>query len=339
MFTIKGKELAIDLGTANSRVYTDGAGLTVQEPTVVALDTKTQEIIAFGKEAFDMVGRTPEGMYVAYPMVEGVISDFDLAEAYLKHLMTKADPGLHLIRPRVTIAVPTRVTDVEKRALEDACIQAGAGEVELMEEPRAAATGAGLPVKSTRGSMVLSLGAGASECAVLSLDGIVSSRSTTVAGNFLDAEIVQFFREEKELLIGQPMAEQIKIRLGSCFAAGVGETMEVHGRDVRTGMPRITVTDESEIYDMITAPLADVVDIVISTLETTPPELSRDILHRGILLTGGMAKLRGIREFVEDAVNIPVAIADHPMECVVYGCADGLSGKSTETGRKQKEEQ
>ncbi len=330
MFTIKGKELAIDLGTANSRVITEGVGLSVEEPTVVALDTKTEEIIAIGQEAFDMVGRTPEGMYVAYPLVEGVISDFDLAEAYLRSLMQKADPGMHLIRPKVTIAVPTRVTDVERRALEDACIQAGAGEAVLMEEPRAAATGAALPVDSPKGSMVLSMGAGTTECAVLSLGGIVSSRSTAVAGHSLDSDIIQYFRDTKELLIGQPMAEQIKITLGSCLPGAGLETMEVHGRDVRTGMPRITETDEAEMYDVITRPLADVVDIVISTLETTPPELSRDILERGITVTGGMSQLRGMQEFLENAVQIPVSIARDPMLCVVRGCGAELLKKGTE---------
>lgn len=331
MFSLKGKGLAIDLGTANSRVITAGTGLTVEEPTVVALDTNTQEIIAFGQDAFAMVGRTPEGMYVANPLVEGVISDFDLAEAYLRYLMNKADPGMHLIRPKVTIAVPTRVTDVERRALEDACIQAGAGEAELIEEPRAAARGAGLPVDSPRGSMVLSMGAGTTECAVLSLGGIVSSRSTIVAGNSLDQDIIHYFRDNKSLLIGQQMAEQIKMRLGSCYPDSVSEVMEVHGRDVRTGMPRITETSESEVFDVITEPLADVVDMVISTLETTPPELSRDILEHGMTLTGGLSLLRGMREYLEETVRIPVRIAEQPLFCVVFGCADGFEIKGTES--------
>lgn len=321
MFTIKGKELGIDLGTANSRVFTQGRGLTVEEATVVAMDTKNQEIIAFGKKADDMLGRTPDGIFVAHPLVEGVISDFDLAEAYLRYLMEKADPGLHLIRPRVTVSVPTLVTDVERRAIEDACIQAGAGEAVLVDEPLAAATGAFLPVNGPRGSMVLSMGAGSTECAVLSLGGIVSSRSTVVAGRFFDTEIMRHFRDAKELLIGDQMAEQIKIQLGACLPGVYAETMEVHGRDLRTGMPRITETDTAEVYDIIMPHMGEIVDVVISTLETTPPELSRDILDRGMILTGGMAGLRGVRDFLEEAIRIPVRIAEEPMRCVVYGCA------------------
>lgn len=319
--SLRGKDLAIDLGTANSRVVCIGSTSIIDEPTVVSIDTKTQEVIAFGAEAHQMIGKTPEGMTVVYPLEDGVISDFDLAEAYLRYLMTKADPGFHLIRPMVTIAVPTRVTDVERRALEDACIQGGAREVIPMEEPLAAATGAGMPVAYPGGSMVVSMGAGTTEVAVLSLNGIVSSRSSLVGGLYVDREIIRYIRETYELMIGPQMAEQIKIALGSFLVADLSRSLEVHGRDVRTGMPKIMTITESEVYDVIIASTAEIVDIIISTLETTPPELARDILRSGIVLTGGMSKLRGVDAYLAEALQIPVTIADDPMGAVIRGCA------------------
>lgn len=322
---LKGKDLAIDLGTANSRVIVAGSEKSVEEQTVVALDTQTQEIIALGNEAHKMIGKTPEGIMVVYPLEDGVISDFDLAEAFLRYLMTNADPGFHLIRPLVTIAVPTRVTDVERRALEDACVQAGAREVTLVEEPLAAAAGAGLPVNDAGGSLVVSMGAGTIEVAVLSLGGIVSSRSSTTAGLFLDREIVRYIRDHYELMIGPHMAEEIKVKLGSYLADDLYRELEVHGRDLRTGMPRIITVHESEIHEIVTSTTADMVDVIISTLETTPPELAKDILKAGIVLTGGMSLLRGVDLFLEEALQIPVRIAQRPLDAVVRGCA-GIAG-------------
>lgn len=318
---LRGKDLAIDLGTANSRVVCIGSDKIIDEPTVVAIDTKTQEILAYGLEAHRMVGKTPEEIMVVYPLEEGVISDFDLAESYLRFLMNKADPGFHLIRPLVTISVPTIVTDVERRALEDACIQAGAREVIPMEEPLAAAAGAGLPVQQPGGFMVVSMGAGTTEVAVVSLNGIVSSRSSLVSGQYIDRGISKFVRENHELMIGPQMAEQIKIELGSFLAADLSRSMEAHGRDVRTGMPKLITVTESEIYDVLIETAQETVDSIISTLETTPPELAKDILRTGIVLTGGMSMLRGVDVFLADALNIPVAIAPDPIFAVIRGCA------------------
>lgn len=334
MIALRGYDLAIDLGTANCRIIPLGkTDKIIQEPTVVALDTQTQDIVAFGQEAYEMVGKTPKGIQVVYPLEDGVISDFDLASAYLKNFMNKADPGLKLIRPSVTISVPTRITDVERRALEDCCIEAGTREVVLLEQPLAAAMGAELPTDQAVGSMIVCLGAGLIEAAIVSLDGIVSSRSSLTAGRFMDREIARYIREEHELMVGPQMAEQIKNELTNCNGNS-GKSMRVHGRDLRTGLPKFSDIHEEEIFGVIEPYIEELLQHIISALETTPPELSRDILQRGIVLAGGMAQMNGLVELVQDAVNIPVHLAKHAQGAVVLGCAMDRK-EQLEMGRKK----
>lgn len=319
LFQFKGKDLAIDLGTANSRVAIPDQGIVIDEPTVVAIDEKTNEPIAYGMEAERMDGKTPEGVFIVYPMEEGVIGDFDLTQEWLRALMAKADPGMHLIRPKVSLAVPTIITDVERRALEDACIQAGARETLLVEEPLAAAVGAGLPVDTPEGAMVLCLGAGTSEVAIVSMGGIVSARSSAVAGRFVDREIIRRIREQYMLTIGERTAERIKQVLGSCLSADLHREMEIHGRDARTGMPRSLLLEEEFVYDVLQPLLVALVDICMAALETTPPELARDILTNGMTITGGGARLRGIAQFLAESTGVPVHLAEDAENAVVRG--------------------
>lgn len=321
MISLRATDLAIDLGTANTHIITlDKSDRVLSEPTVVALDIQNQDIVAFGEEAYEMVGKTPKGLQVVFPLEDGVISDFDLANTFLKQFMTKADPGLHLIRPSVTISIPTRITDVERRALEDCCIESGAREVVLLEQPLAAAMGAGISTQEAIGNMVVCLGAGLVEAAIVSLDGIVSSRSSLVAGRFLDREIARYIKETHELMIGPQMAEKLKNTLVNVHQ-DTGQTMKTHGRDLRSGLPKIIDVHEHEIFQVLEPYLAELVNHIIAALETTPPELSSDILRRGILLTGGMAKMKGLLDLLQEAVQIPVHVAKQPEHSVVMGCA------------------
>ena len=317
------KDIGIDLGTANTLVYMKGRGIIIREPSVVAVDIRTDKVCCVGQEAKEVIGRTPESVVTVRPLRDGVIADFDITISMLEDLNRRAAGTGFLVRPRVVICVPSGVTGVERRAVRDVTEQAGARKVLVIEEPMAAALGAGLPVAEPTASMIVDIGGGTSEVAVISLGGIVASRSVRVGGDKFDAAIVSYIRRNFNLLIGEPTAERIKIEIGSAVPLdGEGETelsTEVKGRNLLTGLPQsITVTSQ-QIRQALADPLSEVVEAVRYTLERTPPDLSADIIDRGIILTGGGALLRGINRLIHETTHMPVKIAENPLDCVAVG--------------------
>ncbi|MDD5795785.1 MAG: rod shape-determining protein [Oscillospiraceae bacterium] len=318
------KDVAIDLGTANTLVCIKGRGIVLREPSVVAIDAQTEAVIAVGKEAKDMIGRTPDSIIAVRPLKDGVIADFDVTSAMLKHFIRKAVKTGAFSKPRIIICMPSGVTEVERNAVEDAAYQAGGKQVELVEEPMAAAIGAGLPVDEPVGSLVVDIGGGTSEVAVISLGDIVTSCSVRVAGDKFDEAIINYIKKEYNLIIGERTAEAIKIGIGSAFPYEDEQSMVVKGRNVVDGLPKdVTVTAE-EIRDALAEPLMTIVEAIKSTLEKTPPELSADIIDSGIMLTGGGALLRGIDMLVMQQTGMPVHTAAKPLECVAIGAGRKL---------------
>jgi rod shape-determining protein MreB len=315
-------DMGVDLGTANTLVYVRGRGIVINEPSVVAVNTKTDKILAIGHEAKRMVGKTPSHILAIRPLIKGVVSDFEATEKMLKYFIEKVhkDRGIFFPKPKIVIGIPLDTTEVERKAVEDAALSAGAHTVYLVEEVVAAAIGARLPIGESTGSMVVDLGGGTSEIAVLSLFGIVASRSLEIAGVELDKHIMSYLREENGILVGDKTAEELKINLGSAYPVELPlEEMKVRGRDLITGLPKeITVTVE-QIREAIRRPLGTIVDTLKGVLESTPPELVADIAERGIILTGGGALLPGIDRVIQDALRIPVKVADDPLTCVVRG--------------------
>lgn len=318
------KDVAIDLGTANTLVAVKGKGIVMREPSVVAIDAQTESVIAVGKEAKEMIGRTPDSIIAVRPLKDGVIADFDITSAMLKNFIKKSvKPGL-FSKPRIIICMPSGVTEVERNAVEDAAYQAGGKQVELVEEPMAAAVGAGLPVDEPVGSLVVDIGGGTSEVAVISLGDIVTSCSVRVAGDKFDKAIIDYIKKEYGLIIGERTAEAVKIQIGSAFPYQDEGSVVVKGRNMADGLPKdITVTAE-EVRDALAEPLMTVVEAIKSTLEKTPPELSADIIDSGIMLTGGGALLRGIDMLVMQQTGMPVHIAERPLECVAIGAGKRL---------------
>ncbi len=318
------KDVAIDLGTANTLVAVKGKGIVMREPSVVAIDAQTESVIAVGKEAKEMIGRTPDSIIAVRPLKDGVIADFDITSAMLKNFIKKSvKPGL-FSKPRIIICMPSGVTEVERNAVEDAAYQAGGKQVELVEEPMAAAVGAGLPVDQPVGSLVVDIGGGTSEVAVISLGDIVTSCSVRVAGDKFDKAIIDYIKKEYSLIIGERTAEAVKIQIGSAFPYQDEGSVVVKGRNMADGLPKdITVTAE-EVRDALAEPLMTVVEAIKSTLEKTPPELSADIIDSGIMLTGGGALLRGIDMLVMQQTGMPVHIAERPLECVAIGAGKRL---------------
>ena len=318
------KDVAIDLGTANTLVAVKGKGIVMREPSVVAIDAQTESVIAVGKEAKEMIGRTPDSIIAVRPLKDGVIADFDITSAMLKNFIKKSvKPGL-FSKPRIIICMPSGVTEVERNAVEDAAYQAGGKQVELVEEPMAAAVGAGLPVDEPVGSLVVDIGGGTSEVAVISLGDIVTSCSVRVAGDKFDKAIIDYIKKEYCLIIGERTAEAVKIQIGSAFPYQDEGSVVVKGRNMADGLPKdITVTAE-EVRDALAEPLMTVVEAIKSTLEKTPPELSADIIDSGIMLTGGGALLRGIDMLVMQQTGMPVHIAERPLECVAIGAGKRL---------------
>ena len=313
------KDIGIDLGTANTLVYMKGRGIIIREPSVVAVDIRTDKVCCVGQEAKEVIGRTPESVVTVRPLVDSL----DWKNKGAEDLIRRAAGTGFLVRPRVVICVPSGVTGVERRAVRDVTEQAGARKVLVIEEPMAAALGAGLPVAEPTASMIVDIGGGTSEVAVISLGGIVASRSVRVGGDKFDAAIVSYIRRNFNLLIGEPTAERIKIEIGSAVPLdGEGETelsTEVKGRNLLTGLPQsITVTSQ-QIRQALADPLSEVVEAVRYTLERTPPDLSADIIDRGIILTGGGALLRGIDRLIHEATHMPVKIAENPLDCVAVG--------------------
>ncbi|MBU6428829.1 MAG: rod shape-determining protein [Cyanobacteria bacterium REEB65] len=320
MFSRFSRDMGIDLGTANTLVFVRGKGIVLREPSVVAiLQNQRNVALAVGEEAKQMLGRTPGNIVAIRPLMDGVIADFDVAETMLKHFIQKAHERQGGFRPRMVIGIPSGVTGVERRAVMDAALQAGAREVYLIEEPMAAAIGANLPVSEPTGSMIVDIGGGTTEVAVISLGGIVVSKSVRIAGDELTDSIVQFLKKVHNLSIGERTAEEIKIRLGSAYPRGEENIMEVRGLNMVSGLPRTVTISTSEVREALLEPVTAIVDAVRDTLEKTPPELAADIIDRGIVLAGGGALLQGLDELISHDTEMPVHIADDPLSCVVMG--------------------
>lgn len=313
------RDIGIDLGTANSLVHLRNKGIVVREPSVVAINKNSNEVLAVGDAAKDMIGRTPGNIIAIRPMKDGVIADFDITQSMLKYFIRKAISVSMFSKPRVVICVPSGVTEVEKRAVEEATIQAGAKEAYLIEEPMAAAIGANLPVEEPSGSMVVDIGGGTSEVAVISLGGIVTSKSLRIAGDELDEAIAHYIKKEYNLMVGERTAEEIKINIGSAYPKPKEEVMEIRGRDMITGLPKNMTITSTEVMEALKEPVNAIVDAIKFTLEKTPPELAADIMDRGIMLTGGGALLSGLDKLIKEETGMPVSIAEKPLDCVVLG--------------------
>ena len=320
------KDIGIDLGTANTLVFMKGKGIVMREPSVVAVDIRSEEVLAVGTQAKEMIGRTPGSIVAVRPLKDGVIADFDVTATMLKHFIRKAIKSNSFSRPRVVVCIPSGVTEVERRAVEDAARQAGAKEVELIEEPMAAAIGAGLPVAEPTGSMVVDIGGGTAEVAIISLGDIVTSCSVRVAGDKFDEAIISYVKKKYNLLIGERTAEDIKIKIGSAYPTEEMEnvTMDIKGRNLVDGLPKNVTIHADEVRDALADPLVTIVDAIKSTLEKTPPELSADVIDHGIMLTGGGALLRGLDLLVAQETGMPVHVAERPLDCVVDGTGKRL---------------
>jgi rod shape-determining protein MreB len=322
-------DLGIDLGTKNTLVYVSDKGIVVNEPSVVAINKRTNEILEVGNEAKKMVGKTPGHIEAIKPLVDGVISDFEVTEKMLKYFITKVhNEHFALIpRPRVVIGIPLDLTEVEKKAVEDAAKSAGARKVYLIEEAMAAAIGAHLPVTEATATMVVDIGGGSTEIAVISLGGVVTWKSLRLAGNEFDNNIIEYIREEFNILIGEQIAEDIKVKIGSAIPMDEPKEMEVRGRDLITGLPKAIIVTDKQVREAISRTILKIVENIKTILETTPPELVSDIYERGIFLSGGGALLRGLDKAISLASKIPVKIADDPLTCVVRGTGYLLGDK------------
>ena len=316
-------DIAIDLGTATTLVYVKGRGIVLCEPSVVAIQRGSTKVEAVGEEAKRMIGRTPGNISAIRPMKDGVIADFDVTEAMLRHFIKKVQPR-KINHPRVVIAIPSGITEVEKRAVRDSALRAGAREVYLVEEPKAAAIGVGLPIHEPGGNMVIDIGGGTTEMAVLSLDGVVVSKSIRIAGDEMNEAMIEHLRKAYNLMIGERTAEDIKIRIGSAYPLEEEMTMEVRGRDLVTGLPKtVTVTSE-EIREALSEPIRSIVEAARLTLEKTPPELAADLIDRGIVLAGGGSLLRGLDKLLAEETGLPVHLSENPVTAVANGVGKGL---------------
>lgn len=314
-------DIGIDLGTANTLVYLKGYGIVINEPSVVAVNQKTGKVVAIGGEAKQMLGRTPAHIKAVRPLVDGVISDFEVTEEMLAYLINKADRmSKKLLGPRVVVGVPYGITNVETRAVYDASKNAGAREVHIVEEPMAAAIGIRLPVKDPVGSMVIDIGGGTADIVVISLSGIVRGKSLKVAGDKLNQDVVTYLRDEFKILIGDKTAEDLKIAVGSAFDGNQSVEASIKGRDLVTGLPREVVITDSDVREAIAASLGVIVDSIKEVIETTPPEILSDVMHRGVVLVGGGALLEGLAKLIEVSLKIPVHIAEDPLTAVARGC-------------------
>ena len=326
MFSFQ-KEIGIDLGTANTLVYVKGKGIVMREPSVVAVDRRTDTVLAVGMQAKEMIGRTPGSITAQRPLKDGVIADIDATSAMLKYFVKKSVNPSFFSKPRIVICIPSGVTEVERRAVEDAAAAAGGKDIELVEEPMAAAIGAGMPVDEPTGSMVVDIGGGTSEVAVISLNDIVASCSVRVAGDKFEEAIISYIKRKYNLLIGERTAEDIKIKIGSAFPYDNEQEMDVKGRDNLSGLPKNITISSEEVRDALAEPLSAIVDAILGTLDKTPPELAADIIDRGIMLTGGGALLRGFDELIARQTGMPVHIAERPLDCVVDGAGKRLDVK------------
>jgi rod shape-determining protein MreB len=317
--SVVGRDIAVDLGTANTLVYVRGRGIVLNEPSVVAVNTHNGAVLAVGAEAKKMMGRTPGNIVSIRPLKDGVIADFEIAERMLRYFIRKVHPRRLLAQPRVVICVPSGITGVERRAVEDAADAAGARQVHLIEEPMAAAIGVGLPIQEATGNMVVDIGGGTTEVAVISYAGIVTANSVRVAGDELDNAVIQYAKKEYSILLGDRTAEEIKLAIGSADETDSELHAEVRGRDLVSGLPKIIVLTSTEIRRAMEEPVAQIIDAVRDTLDKCPPELSGDIMDRGIVLTGGGALLRGLDQRLRRETGMPVLVAENPLDSVVLG--------------------
>ena len=329
MFT---KEIGIDLGTANTLVYMKGKGIVIREPSVVAVDIRTENVLAVGAQAKEMIGRTPGSIVAVRPLKDGVIANFDITAIMLKHFIQKAIKKGVFHRARVIICIPSGVTEVERRAVQDAAYKAGAVDVDLIEEPMAAAIGAGMPVQEATGSMVVDIGGGTCEVAVISLGGIVVSKSVRCGGDAIDAAIVRYVRKTFNMFIGERTAENIKMEIGTAMKLDKPEVMEVRGRDLLSGLPKSIQVNANHVCEAVDEPVSMIVDAVRNTLERTPPELSADIMDRGIVMTGGSSMLRNLDRLISRETGMPVYVSDEALDCVALGT--GIAVENIDIYRK-----
>lgn len=326
------RDIGIDLGTATTLVYVEGKGIVLNEPSVVAIEKDVGKVLAVGEEAKSMIGKTPGNIVAIRPLKDGVIADFDTTQSMLRYFINRVHKRSNLFRPRVVIGVPSGVTEVEKRAVQEAAYSAGVREAHLIEEPMAAAIGAGLPISEPIGNMIVDIGGGTTEVAVISLGGIVVSQSRRVAGDEMDESIIQYIKKSYNLLIGEKTAERIKIEAGSAYPQEEESTVEVKGRDLIQGLPKTIQITSSEIREAMTEPITTIIEAIKSTLEETPPELTSDIMERGVVLAGGGALLRDIDKLISHSTGIPVRLAEDPIAAVVLGTGKVL--EEIETLRK-----
>ena len=317
-------DIAIDLGTANTLLFVRGQGIVLSEPSIVAFDRTHKSVIAVGQAAKAMLGRTPGNIEVVRPLKDGVIADFDVAQTMLRQLIARVHPRRRILRPRIVVGVPSGITQVEKRAVRDSAMQAGAREVYLIEEPMAAAIGAGLPITEASGNMVVDIGGGTTEVAVISLAGIVYSQSVRVGGDKMDEAIVAYMKRKYNMAIGEQTAERIKITIGTAYAADPSVTMEVKGRDMVAGIPKTIVVNAEEIREALAEPINAIVEAALLALERTPPELAADIVDKGVVLTGGGALLKNIDVLLREETGLPVMVSDDPISAVVLGSGKAL---------------
>lgn len=318
-------DMGIDLGTANTLVYIKGQGVVVDEPSVVAIREDNNEILAVGQKASEMIGRTPENIIAIQPVKEGVIADFEATQAMMSYFIQKGSKGV--VSPRIVVCVPYGITKVEKRAIEEAAIQAGAREVFILDEPMAAAIGAGLNVNDPEGNMIVDIGGGTSEIAVISLGGVVVANSIRIGGDEFDIAIENFVRRDYNIVIGSRTAEKIKLAIGSAYASDKEIEMSVSGRDVLTGLPRTITIGSTEVRDALREPISEVVETIRTTLEQTPPELASDIMEKGIFLTGGGSLLRGMDKLIQAETSLEVTVAENPLQCVAIGAGRSIENR------------
>lgn len=318
------KDMGIDLGTANTLIYVKGKGVVLREPSVVAINSDTKKVLAVGDEAKQMIGRTPGNIIAIRPLRDGVIADFDVTQTMLKKFIEKVSPKSAFTSPRIIVCFPSGVTEVEKRAIDAATKQAGAREVLLMEEPMAAAIGAGLPVNEPTGSMIVDIGGGTTEVAIISLGGIVTSKSLRIAGDEFDQAIISYIKKNFNLMVGERTAENVKIELGSAYDTGENNSMQIRGRDLITGLPKVIDITEEEVRGALAEPVISIIEAIKSTLEKTPPELASDIMDKGIMLAGGGATLKGLDILINQETHMPVHIADASIDCVAIGAGKAL---------------
>jgi rod shape-determining protein MreB and related proteins len=325
LLSMFSNDLAIDLGTANTLVYAKNKGIVVREPSIVAVNKINNNVEAVGKEAKEMLGRTPGNIVAIRPMKDGVIADFEVTEKMIKYFIEKAHGRRFLVKPRIVISVPSEITQVEKRAVKDSALRAGATEVYLIEQAMAAAIGAGLPITDPTGNMIVDIGGGTTDVAVISLAGIVYSRSVRVAGNEMDDAIIQYIKRKYNLLIGERSAEQVKIEIGSAFPLDEEMTMEIKGRDLVEGVPKTLIVSDEEIREALSETVATIVEAVRVALERTPPELSADIMDKGIIIAGGGSMLKNLDKRLREETGLPVTLAEDPLACVALGTGQMLT--------------